>query len=243
MFVFFISWNILDKNLNIQTSSPILSSFVKVPLIFPAFFRNTLVFGPDQKHHHVQEIAAPLTLLFLLLSESPLNSSNLSPSPLCFLGERRVRARRCQAAWSWGFCSSRSPRCCSCSLSHTLRRCYESNQIFLLTTDASPLWAPLCSHISTNWRRSDRMNRPTRCPYTHAHAHTLPVFLFKFNALWKTFYLLGFYSYPPNKQIKIFFMQFASYSSGPFTPVSHRRGALPPGGGGAHRHGNTIRPP
>lgn len=162
------------------------------------------MFGPDLKHHHVQEIAAPLALLFLLLSESPLNSSNLSPSPLCFLGERRVRARSCQAAWSWGFCSSRSPRCCSCSLPlcPTLWG-VAMNQTKYSSWQQMPLPSePLCALTSaqTDGDQTGWTDQPAVLTRTRTHAHTLPVFLFKFNALWKTFYLLGFYSYPPNKQ-------------------------------------------
>lgn len=61
---------------------------------------------------------------------------------------------------------------------------------------------PLCALTSaqTDGDQTGWTDQPAVLTRTRTHAHTLPVFLFKFNALWKTFYLLGFYSYPPNKQ-------------------------------------------
>ena len=113
-------------------------------------------------------MCAPFTLLLSLFLTHSLSLSLF----LCLdLNWSNLRVCVC-------VCVCLSPRCSSCSLSpsrslalsHSLRRCYESNQIFLLTTDASPPSQLLCVLTSAQKTQSD--HKLTYHPVTHTHTHT-----------------------------------------------------------------------
>lgn len=79
-----------------------------------------------------------------------------------------VKACVCQKVWKRRLGHSLSQMLLLLSLSHSFRRCYESTQIFLLTTDASPpsqlLWVLTSEQtdrditVDESWTLSEKVN-------------------------------------------------------------------------------------